>query len=208
MRPWMILGALAVGAPALAQEGDTADWADKSGAVGIGGDSSLGGTSGITIRTYVSPAVGLQATLGFGLVSTNVDPTVLDDDRYKTSNLAVEIGLYGTYKLAYWQRGHLSLLFGGDLVADSRSVNADIDARDTSSSNTDVLIGLGLQGEYFPTQYLSLYLQGGLRLDLIGDDEFVGLSSGSSGTDGSVAGTGIDLGASILGAGGFTVWFK
>lgn len=39
-------------------QGGAPDWAEKTGAVGIGGNSSLGGTNGLEFRSYVSPLFG------------------------------------------------------------------------------------------------------------------------------------------------------
>lgn len=52
---------------AVAQEGTAPDWANKAGAVGIGSNTTLGGTNGLNFRTYVSPLFGLQSTIGFNI---------------------------------------------------------------------------------------------------------------------------------------------
>jgi hypothetical protein len=191
---------------ALAQEGGTMpDWANKGGAFGIGGNTTLGGVNGLNIRTFVTPLFGISATIGFAIESTT---TEVGDTKVDRSSTSFRVGLYGSYKLAYWQRGHLSVVFGVDLVTLSESEG------DNDASGTDVLIGLGLMGEWFPTQYLSLFLLVGLSIDFIGEDEVVGGGGGPLGSGGSInpnadtSGFTMDLSAQPLGLAGFTVWFK
>ena len=194
----------ALSSSARAQEGTAPDWANKNGAIGIGANTSLGGTNGLSFRTYVSPLFGIQATLGMRLDSTTADA---GGNETNFSQTQLDIGLYGNYKLAYWQRGHLSTIFGVDVVSLSNAVESGGVEQDDSA--TDFLIGLGIMGEYFPTQYLSLFAQVGLRLDFIGDDDLlgdddVGVDMGAA----DLSGIDISLGADLLGSAGFTVWFK
>lgn len=199
-------GIAATSSPVHAQEGGTMpDWANKNGGFGIGGNTTLGGVNGINIRTYVTPLFGLHATIGLETDSVSVDAAGTTVDN---SVFSFRAGLYGSYKLAYWQRGHLSTIFGLDLVTLSQST--DQPGQPTvDQSGTDILIGLGLMGEWFPTQYLSLFLQVGLTLDFIGEDEV----SGDGGNyqinpNPGVSGIDLNLEAQPLGAAGFTVWFK
>lgn len=197
------LGVAATSSLAHAQEGTMPDWANKNGGFGIGGNTTLGGVNGLNIRTYVTPLFGLQATLGVERESVESDVAGATTDISLTS---FRVGLYGSYKLAYWQRGHLSVIFGTDIVTLSQTTSVT-GQPDIEQSGTDVLIGLGLMGEWFPTQYLSLFLQVGLTLDFIGEDE---VGSGGIGIDPNPGVSGIDLNleAQPLGAAGFTVWFK
>ncbi len=191
--------ALATG-PVMAQEGSSADWANKHGAFGVGGNTTLGGTNGINVRTYVTPQLGLSLTVGFGLSKTTVDTEAGEVTNKGTS---MELGMYGTYKLSSWSKAHLSALGGLDLQRLSVSIEGSTNDRDDSA--TDVRLGLGLQAEYFPTSYLSLFTQAGVVIDFIGEDEIVGDGITSvpdrSGYD-------FDLGSDLLGQAGFTVWFK
>ncbi|MCK5706843.1 MAG: hypothetical protein KAI43_04260 [Candidatus Aureabacteria bacterium] len=59
--------------------GGLPDWANKSGAVGLGFDPSLGGINGLSVRTYVSPLFGIDAVLGFRITS-NTDPDMYTVD--------------------------------------------------------------------------------------------------------------------------------
>lgn len=200
---WMsVLGlglAMATG-PVMAQEGSSSDWTNKHGAFGIGGNTTLGGTNGIHLRTYVTPAVGISLTLGLGLARTNVGSGASEVQNKGTS---LELGLYGTYQLSSWSKAHLSALAGLDVQRLSVSVEGSANDRDDSA--TDVRLGLGLQGEYFPTTYLSLFTNAGLLIDFIGEDEIVG-DAITSVRDRS--GYQVDLGSDVIGQAGFTVWFK
>ncbi|MBI2892700.1 MAG: hypothetical protein HYY06_04055 [Deltaproteobacteria bacterium] len=183
-------------APAAAQEGDAPDWANKSGAVGVGATTTLGGTSGINVRTYVTPQLGLELALGFALSKDEQGDFSFDQTEF-------QVGLYGSYKVAYWQRGSLSAIFGADI--DSVSQTSGSGDSESDDSATDLLIGLGLQGEYFPTQYLSLFAQAGLSIDFIGEDE---VTEGSIDSAPDRSGFALDLGTDLFGSAGFTVWFK
>lgn len=190
---------------ATAQEGVSADWANKAGAVGIGGNTSLGGSNGLLIRTYVTPQLGLQLTFGFGVLSQS------DDSDTETSANYFDVGVYASYKLAYWQRGHLSLLFGFDIRTYSETVDvAGTNVSDDSA--VDFLIGLGIMGEYFPTQYLSLFVSAGFLIDLMQEDELWDDATSPAGRDivnaPGNSGFAMNLSSDLFGAAGFTVWFK
>ncbi len=193
-----------ISASASAQEGTMPDWADKTGGFGVGAETTLGGTNGLNLRYFVSNAMGLQLTFGLNLASTTTDVDDADDTVISASS--IDFGLYGSYKLAYWQRGHLSAILGVDIQMASASVDADGDDADTDDSATDILIGLGLQGEVFLSQYFSVFGQVGLRLDFIGENEPEGgvMTAVDEDTSGIVASVRGDL----LGAFGFTVWFQ
>ncbi len=195
---WILMAA----APAVAQEGTAPDWANKNGAVGLGFNTTMGGTNGLVFRTYVSPLFGIQGTLGFDIISTSDTPEG-SDESFTVSSSAFLIGAYATYKIAYWQRGSLSVLFGGDIHAISSSVDAFGSDNDTETSTTNVLLGLGLQAEWFPTQYLSLFAQGGLRIDFLGNDDFEAVLP-----DEDVSVVDVSFGSDLLGAAGVVVWFK
>jgi hypothetical protein len=198
-----VIGTL-LAASASAQEGQAPDWANKNGAVGVGGSTTLGGVNGVHIRTYVSPQFGLHLTLGFGSTSVTL---ATDAGDTTTTTTQIVAGLYGEFKLAYWQRGSLSAVFGIDI--NNVSTATETPAGDTDLSGTDILIGVGLQGEYFPTQYLSLFAETGIVLDFIGENEVTGTSVAPDDPTGvETSGLNVALGSDLWGAAGFTVWFK
>lgn len=204
MRSSMVtLAALALMLPAgraSAEEARAVDWASKSGAYGLGASTTLGGTRGINLRTYLTPLVGLSATLGLDYSSAS---TSADGDDVDTTRVLSSASLYGSYKLAYWQRGHLSALFGLDVAHESVTIQTG--GNEMDASGTDVSFGLGLMGEWFPTQYLSLFAQLGPRLGILGTPGSVA-SIDPGATGGSAVA--FDLGADLFGAAGFTVWFR
>jgi len=186
------------------QEGAAPDWANKTGGFGIGAQTTLGGTNGLVIRTYVTPAFGIAGTLGFALTSATIGPEGSGHDAAPTDS-PFRVGLYGFYKLAYWQRGNLNAMFGFDLLTHASSQReSPIKVHGIDTSGTDLLIGLGLMGEYFPTQYLSLFAEAGLTLDNLGPDEVVGHAIANT------ENSGIDVAfrGDLLGSDGFTVWFR
>lgn len=190
---------------AFGQEGTMPDWANKNGAVGVGANTTIGGANGLSFRTYVSPLFGIQGTIGIGLESFSIDPTTLDGDEFTVSVTTIAVGAYGAYKIAYWQRGSLAALFGADVQSLSAVFNGDAD---TDTSSTNVVLGLGLQGEWFPTQYLSLYAQGGLRMDFLNEDDVIGVEVANASPPGAVTGVDLLRGDDLFGTAGFTVWFN
>ena len=137
--------------------------------------------------------------------------TVLDSDNSTSvSTTTLGFGVYGMYKLAYWQRGHLSGILGLDIEMASAATETEVGGTTTSddTSATDIRIGVGLHGVWFPTQYLSLFGQVGLRLDFIGEDEIDGTTISNTEDDVSFSGIDMALGSDLLGAFGFTVWFN
>lgn len=211
-----VIGTMLVASSAFAQEG-TPDWANKAGAFGVGANTSLGGSNGVNFRTWITPLFGVQATLGMRFATGTTEVEDVDDSEVDFSMTAFDIGLYGLYKLAYWQRGSLSVIFGGDVQTYSESTDAAGD-NDTDRSATNIVIGIGVQGEYFPTQYLSLFAQAGFVLDFLSDDDLecmrydapqctaVSLPGSSDGYN--LSGFAMGLGGDLWGAAGFTVWFK
>ncbi|MBN1944105.1 MAG: outer membrane beta-barrel protein [Bradymonadales bacterium] len=216
---WFTLALMAtmlMAGSALAQE---QDWANKGGAFGIGANTSLGGTNGINLRYFITPVFGVQATFGMRFVSATVEPEDVDNAETDYSMTEFDFGLYGLYKLAYWQKGSLGVIFGGDIQAFSEELDAPGDTADTESSSTNIVVGVGIQGEFFPTQYLSLFAQAGFTLDFIGDDDLActrfdmgacgsGAPSGLDPEDYDASGIGLGLSGDLWGAAGFTVWFR
>ncbi len=186
------------------------DWAEKAGAVGLGSDTTLGGTNGQDLRYMVRTYVGTYGhydLLGFNFADESAS------SEGDTTTSSADLGAYLPYKLAYWQRGHLSVLFSVDVRSLTTSVDAplagdsDSDSdSDSEETTTNIVIGLGLQGGYFPTQYLSLFANSGVRLEFLTTDEAgaVGIDTDSN----DVSGLDLSLGADLWGSAGHTVWFN
>ena len=213
-----VVGTMLVASSAFAQEG-TPDWANKAGAVGVGANTTLGGSNGLNIRTWITPVFGIQGTIGMKFASGTTEVEDVDDSAVDFSMTEFDFGLYGLYKLAYWQRGSLAVIFGGDVQTFSESTDAAGSDNDTDRSSTNFVIGVGIQGEYFPTQYLSLFAQAGFVLDFLNDDDLdcqrfesgqcassVSMPSTSDGYD--LSGIGLGLSGDLWGSAGFTVWFR
>lgn len=192
-----LLATCMLASTSVAQEGTMPDWADKTGGFGVGAETTMGGTNGLNLRYYVSNMFGLQLT--FGMLISNTTVAVDGGDDIETGITGLGFGIYGSYKLAYWQRGSLSAIAGIDIHTLGITDGGD------DPSGTDILLGLGLQGEVFLSQYFSVFGQVGIRIDFIGEDEVEG-SSLSPNVD--TSGIDLSLGGDLLGAFGFTVWFQ
>ncbi|MFV1883418.1 MAG: T9SS type A sorting domain-containing protein [Balneola sp.] len=104
----------------------------------------------------------------------------------------------------------LEINFGLNSISDHRSEISD--TRAVEPNGTDILIGLGIISEWFPTQYLSLFGEVGLSLNLLEETNeltsIVGSEpTGSTTANGNVV---VDIvgGAEFFGDEGFTVWFR
>jgi hypothetical protein len=191
---WIIVVAvLGSSSVALAQDGGP-DWANKSGHFGVGADTTLGGTSGVSLRYQISQLLGLQAAFGFGL---NIDDP--DEDGIDTQNvITFRGGLYASFTVTDFDRVSLAPIIGVDLdiVSDSNDDDAIV----------DFAAAAGLQLEWFASRGLSFFLQTGLRIDLIADDDNAVITGMDFPDDSS--GVMFELAADLFGTMGFTAWFE
>jgi hypothetical protein len=189
---WIVfLLVLCSSSAALAQ---STEWANKSGTFGLGADTTLGGTTGLSVRYQISQLLGLQGALGFGLEIDDPEDPMADTQNVIT----FRVGLYATFTVTDFERVRLSPLIGVDL-----DIVSDSDAPDTI---VDFAGAGGFQLEWFPTRAVSFFLQTGLRVDIIADDDNavitgMGLPDDSSGVQ-------FELAADLFGTMGFTVWFE
>jgi hypothetical protein len=204
---FLISALLMVAGPVYAQSGGP-NWADKSGGFGVGAETTLGDTSGLNLRYYINELFGTGLTFGFGFDTHNDINESGNMSDYTSTDLSV--GLTMLYKVAYWNQGHLSALLGFDIHTRNELEERE-DENDIENSANDVLLSLGLHGEWFPTQYFSIFGQAGLRLDFLGENE---LENGVITTipgeedDNEYSGFSMDMDGDLLGAFGFTVWFN
>lgn len=90
---------------AAAQQTGGPDWADKNGAIGIGANVTLGGSAGMHFRTFFSDYFGFMATFGLQYETFGND-----------NDFGLDAGVYGMLKVAPFDVGHISLLFGVDFL--------------------------------------------------------------------------------------------
>lgn len=207
--------------------GEMPNWVEKTGKIGLGFDHVEAGDG--SIRLGFSGNGGLHVVFGFQI---SVDEDIPEPAEVETGNsddyvfqtkFSPQIRsngvLVGVGNPSLWTGGrvHLEAVLGPSLTV----VRDDVSFSDFYSETrevgviepdgSDILIGLGVMGEWFPTQYLSLFAHAGLRLDFIGEDE-VSSPTGSEPT-GSTTINGdqvVDLigGTNLYGADGFVVWFR
>jgi len=198
----LVASLLAMPQPASAQEDG---WADKSGVIGLGASTTLGGVTGVTLRTYLGPRFGLHGTVSFGL---GVGSRNAGDVDFDASFFDIRFGAYVSYKLASWRRGHLSGIAGADLLYLTSSTDVP-GGGSVDASGVDILAGLGLLGELFAARHLSLHVELGVRVGLLGNVPYGADRVPLPDADGwDFSGKDIGLGADLLGAAGFTVWFE
>jgi hypothetical protein len=175
--------------PSLASAQD-GDWADKNGAIGIGANVNLGGSAGLHFRTYFSDYFGIMGTFGLGYATAGND-----------NIFGLDAGIYAMLKVAPFDVGHISLLFGADFIY--RRDNNGGGPMVPPSEDLGFLGALGLMGEWFPMQHFSFFASAGLRLGFVQNQ-----GVGAFGLVVSGDGFALDLGAGLWGQAGFTVWFS
>ena len=210
------------------QEGVMPDWANKQGDFGIGGNTTLDGTNGLHIVTWINGIFGVIPNGSISKDEALPEPDPIQTEEvddyifqppYSTfqpdGKMVVGIGnpINWTARLGILSVSvaHLEVIFG--LVNNYNSFYSEISETDAVEPNgTDIPIGLGIRGQWFPTQYLSLFAQAGLRLDFIGEDDEVSSPTTDEPTGSFIAngqqGVNTGNGATLFGGGGFTVWFN
>jgi len=170
------------------------DWANKEGVFGIGLQGTLGGTVGLHGRYFVTEAIGLHVTASLGIGNLTIEPPGggMGTD---FSTTTIGIGAGGSYKLHGWNDGHMSLVAGIDIS--STSASSETAGFTMDGSDFGFGFSVGFMGEFFLSDYFSVFGQAGLRLGLVSGDLTGGDSSSFS------LGTTSDG----LAAFGLTAWF-
>lgn len=164
---------------------ETSDWADKTDVFGLGANVNLGRSAGLIFRAFLSNRVGVHGNfaLRYGTIGGGEE-------------FGIEAGLYTSYKVVPFDVGHISLLFGADLLFQS-SGEANV------GNDVGVLGTVGLMGEWFVLRHFSIYGTAGMKLGLV--------ESGGGGFDfiaDASDGTSFALAAGLMAQAGFTVWFE
>ncbi len=138
---------------ASAQQGD---WADKNGAIGIGANVNLGGSAGLHFRTYFSDYFGIMGTFGLGYATAG-----------NANTFGLDAGIYGMLKVAPFDVGHISLLFGADFLYRRLNNGAPGPMAPPSPEDVGVLAALGVMGEWFAMKNFSFFASAGVRLGFV-----------------------------------------
>ena len=110
--------------------------------IGIGGGSTVGGTSGVMLEKYLSETTGIQVGLGMNLGSGDV---------------GLGLGAYGLYRLIGDERGSGNLVYG-----------FDVRLRTNGGLGADFGPAIGIQGDVFVTPGLSVWAQTGVTAWVLG----------------------------------------
>ena len=187
------------------------NWANKKGTVGIGAGSTLAGTQGLELRYNATPTLGFQAIYGFSSSGQSAD-----GGKTGVRQSSAGFGLSGDYKVIKAKTAALSALASFDYQTAKDIV---IDAEDTGTKYSDVILGLGFKGEVWLAKKFSLFTRVGLSIDPYGEgDVGKAYSSADSDSDSDAdggdeaegpeyKGMNIGLGGGLLAGAGFTVWF-
>jgi len=187
------------------------NWANKEGVAGIGAASTLGGTQGLQLRYNLSPAMGLQTTFGFSSSGQSDD-----GGKTGTRQSATGVALGAHYKIIKAKTASLSFLGSFDYQT---AKDAVIDAEETGTKYSDLVFGLGFQGEVWLAKKFSLHTKVGLSIDPYGAGDIgeayttAEAAEGESDEGGEeaagpeYAGLDLGLGGGLIAGAGFTVWF-
>lgn len=191
-------GTLAFSSTAMAD-----NWSNKSDEVGIGANTTLGGTQGLQIRYGATSAATLQATIGLSNSTASVD----DGDTISTAqNLGV--GVAATYKIIKAKTASGSLV--GSVDYHQYKFGSITDDAEGGLQNTDLILGVGFQGEVFLAKKFSIHSKVGLTFDSFNGaeaDAFEGYGDDDTDDDNDYSGMAINLSGGLIGGAGFTVWF-
>ncbi len=199
--PLLVGAVLALAHPAAAEDADPTGWLKKSGAIGVGANRTLSGLNGVAVRTWLGGSLGLQGTVGLGFNAATTDD---GNEESKLSTLDFGVGVAALLRVVASDRGTLSALLGADVEVGSKTV--EVAGQSSSSSEAGFALGVGLQGEWFLAKQVSIYVQSGIRLRLLTDDDARELA-GDSDNDIELSGVAIAPSADLLAAAGFTIWF-
>jgi hypothetical protein len=185
------------------------NWANKEGVVGLGAATTLGGTQGLQVRYNISPAMGAQTTFGFSSSGQS-----MDGGKTGARQSAMGLGLGVHYKIIKAKTASMSVLGSFDYQS---AKDAMIDAEETGTKYSDIVFGLGLQGEVFLAKKFSIHTKVGMSIDTYGAGDVGEAYTTAEAADDAEGGEeadgpdyrGMDLGLSggLLAGAGFTVWF-
>ncbi len=156
------------------------------GGFGVGGQQTLGGATGIMMSYYPSNALGFAGTFSFNSFSPD------GGDSTTSFQFAGDL----IYVMKAWEQVNLGLVG-----------NVSLGFEDEMDSGTEFGLGFGLRPEWFPSRNMSLFIQGGLVVQIIPE---TGPSLDHDGTGMVPIGEGtlVQLDVDLAGTAGFTVWFK
>ncbi len=179
------------------------NWSNKSGDIGIGANTTLGGTQGFQVRYGTSSKVALQATVGLASSTASVD----DGDTISSfQNLG--IGVAATYKVIKAKTAAGSLV--GSVDYHQTKIGTETDSAEGGLQNNDLILGLGFQGEVFLAKKFSIHSKVGLTFDPYNGteaDAFEGYGDDETSDDNDYTGMAMNLSGGLIGGAGFTVWF-
>jgi opacity protein-like surface antigen len=209
-----VISSAAIVLLALAMVPSIASAKDKTGAFGIGADSSLGAVSGISARYQVAKSFGIQAILGFDTVNYNNDES--GNTEVDASATQIRAAIRGDIGLAFTKKTNLNLIVGIDVYNSSTDVTVAGTSND--DSQTQFAFELGLGAHYFFTDWFSVNGEVGLAFATISSTDDIGTLSDIGGSGGFMGGgddgknaSGYELAfgrGDTFGSFGWTFWFN
>lgn len=182
---------------------------DKTGAFGIGYDTTLGGVGGISARYAVAKSFGLQVILGFD--TTSYGNTESGAAEATNNDTQIRAAIRGDIGLAFTKKTNLNLIVGIDIY--NSSFDYSVGDTSTDDSFTQFALELGLGASYFFTDWFSINGEVGLAFATISKVTDAGTVSGIGTPVGNadMDSEGYELAfgrGDVFGAFGWTFWFN
>ena len=137
-------------------------------------EKAIGYDDGLSLRYNTASGIGFQGIVGLGILSLAADDTDADFD----------LNIEGNVFKSLWEdsRANLNMFAGFGIMLDGTTTK-------DGDSNTDILIGVGLEPEVFLSDNLSISTKMGVGITLAGDRRGVADSGWTDiGTFGSMIG--------------------
>lgn len=202
--PVALAGLLLASSNVSAQSVESEDWAEKTGAIGIG-VARVTGTprTGLSLRLYPTDIFGLE--LGFGMsINSTRDRNADADIDNRVSVRDIDLSLLGEVDLVTSNRATLGA-YGGIGFTSHGASNKNIEGVKQTDGYNDLAFELGLRGEVFLYKFFSIHGRVGLVLDPENDQERE--FGQEADEDTKRTGMNVDfMRGDLLGAFGFTFW--
>jgi hypothetical protein len=179
---------------------------DMTGRFGIGGDTSVAGVNGVSLRFQVAKAFGIQAITSFSQVSATEES---GNDDVDFTNRNINFAIRGDFQITgvSASKGPNMSLFAGVNIINSK-IDSDDNNDDNDIEETIFPFEFGLKVEQFFGNHFSINLEVGVLLAFF-DEKQQGLLNTGGIAIGEGNGQVLSIGgADSFGSAGFTFWFN
>ena len=177
---------------------------DMTGRFGVGGDTTVAGVNGLSLRFQVAKAFGIQAVTSFNQVSATEETGEDVDFTNRNINFAIR-GDFQITGVSASKGPNMSLFAGVNII--NAKINSDDDNDDNDIEETIFPFVFGLKVEQFFGNHFSVHMEVGALLVFFDEKQqaFAGSPIPLTEGDGTIFRFGD---ADAFGNAGFTFWFN